>query len=282
MINDQLKNPTKLYANWMGWFTKTGGKHLNTVCQSDDPETVRKQVKMAQALGLDGFVVDWYGNDDQPSAEATKILAEICRYENFEFSIMLDSGLFKWKAADTPTRTQILQDAVNWVMANYATLPNYSKINGRPLLWEFGWRGNGIVVLPQMGNALLLSQDSSMGADDATFAWVRVPDNGGAYLKSYLAKSTAIQVPAIWWQFDDHDPKNPALSIWSPPTPTPTNPAQPARFIDHLYGETFISCIEAINATGKTYPAVQIVTWNDYEERTCMEPLAKALTGTRL
>jgi hypothetical protein len=275
MIKDLLRQPTKLYANWMGWFKASGGKHAAGVCQSDDPETVRKQIKMAQALGVDGFVVDWYGPDDQPTHEATKILAELCKYEGFEFSIMLDAGIYKWKSTDPAVRSQVLQDAVNWVMQNFVTRPGYSVISGRPLLWEFGWRHDAFSAPPTFGNALLLSQDSLIAPyAGGTFAWVNgfPPGDPMSYVKSYLARTDAVQVPCIFWGFDDHDPKSPANSIWS----------GPARFISPQFGDTWTGCIDAINATGKTYPAIQICTWNDYDERTCIEPFAKALTGMRL
>lgn len=278
MIKDLLKQKDiKVYANWMGWFVPAGGNnHAAGVCQSDDPETVRKQIKMAQALGIDGFVVDWYGTASQPSHEATEILAELCGYENFEFSIMLDAGIYKWASPSPAVRSQVLQGAVNVALKYFTPSPSYSKINGQPVFWEFGWRGNPVATAPSLGNAILLSQDSIMAPAAGTFSWVNgfPPNDPMKYVSGYLARADALQVPCLFYQFDDHNPADPAHSIW--------DAAAPARFIDAKFGDIWTGCIEAINATGKSYPAVQICTWNDYDERTCIEPFAKALTGARL
>lgn len=281
---------TKIYANWMGWFLASGGKHPAGVCQSDDPSVIRKQIRMAKNIGVDGFIVDWYGsNPDQapPTNQATMELMVLCEEEGFEFSIMLDSGIFKWQAdtsaAGVVNRNSILNAAMNYVVSEFMQSPAYSKINGMPVVWEFGLRSNSIDMLDftkAFPNVLMMYQDSvSVGANVGSFAWVNgFPNAGVQYLQNYLnthAADTTPVVPCLFWQFDDHDPKVPANSIWG----------GPARLIDAQWGDTLTGCCQAVKQAlnkVKNIPAVQLCTWNDYDERTYFEPIAKALTGTKL
>jgi hypothetical protein len=291
MIKELLGSPaTKVYANWMGWFQANGGKHIAGVCQSDDPRTIRKQIRMAKAIGVDGFVADWYGyNPDQsaPSNQATLELMTLCEEEGFEFSIMLDSGIFKWRAdmsaAGVVSRNAMLKEAMTYVQNNFMVSPAYSKINGLPAVWEFGLRDNGIdmaAFTAAFPNQMMMYQNSiGAGPSVGSFAWVAgFPNAGIPYLANYLSTHAADPgpvVPCLFWQFDDHDPKTPANSIWG----------GPARLIAPAFGDTVTGCIGLVKMflqNAKNAPAVQLCTWNDYEERTAFEPIAKALTGTTL
>ena len=291
MIKELLNSQNvKVYANWMGWFQLNGGKHIAGICQSDDPRTVRAQIRMAKALGIDGFVVDWYGyNPDQsaPSNQATLELMVACEEEGFEFSIMLDSGIFKWQAdmsaAGLVTRNSILQAAMAYAQNTFLASPAYSQINGVPVVWEFGLRENGINMAALTGafpGLLWLFQNSiglgAAGAALGSFAWVAgFPDAGLQYLGNYLSthhSDLTPVVPCLFWQFDDHDPNAPANSVWG----------GPARLIGHHWGATFTGCVALVKAAlaqSKNIPAVQLCTWNDYEERTCFEPFARGVSG---
>lgn len=291
MLKELLGNPSiKIYANAMFWFQVAGGKHPAGVCDSQDPETILKQIRMAKAIGVDGFIVDYYGNNpDQaaPTWQATRELMTLCEEEKFEFSIMLDSGIFKWQADTSATgivqRNNILNSAMTYVVSEFMPSPAYSKIGGMPVVWEFGLRSNNIDMVAftkAFPSVLMMYQDAvAAGANVGSYAWVNgFPNAGIAYLQNYLnihAKDLTPVVPCLFWQFDDHDPKAPANSIWG----------GPARLIDAQWGDTLTGCVNAVKSAlvnVKNIPAVQLCTWNDYDERTYFEPIAKALTGTKL
>lgn len=278
-LKSQLPN-TKILANWMGWFQQAGGKHIAGVCESIDPRTVRAQIQMAKAVGIDGFVVDWYGPNDNPTNEATLELMTAAEADGqFEFSIMLDSGIFKWASTDPAVRQQKLYDAITYAITNFGQSPRYTSLNNLPLFWEFGLRDNGMnpsLLTSRFPNLPLLYQDSiPMGAlSTGTFAWVNgFPDSVATYLNGYLSRvqPSGIKVPCVFWQFDDHDPKAPANSVWG----------GPARLISPRNGDMWTDCVQMIRAAGP-FPIVQVCTWNDYEERTAIEPIVKALTATKL
>lgn len=278
-IKSQLPPGTKLLANYMGWFNGADGKkHAANVCQSDDPRTIRAQVLAAHAIGIDGFVVDWYGSDAadfaKPTNAATLLLAAACNQVGMEFSIMIDSGTFKW-AAD---KKAALAAGMNYVRQKYFAMPNYSRINGKPIIWEFSWANAKMDVSAFAKNnpdVLMLTQTQTAPGCGGSYGWVKgfgAPDAPQQYMEFYLGKKDTLQIPCLFDGFDDHDPIKTVESRWG----------GPARKI--AYGQ-WQMCIDEINkaaAIGKTFPAVQICTWNDWDERTQIESQALTLEGMRL
>lgn len=263
---------TKVLAHLVGWFQRTAGQHI-AMYDSADPRVVRSQIRMAKAVGIDGFVLDWYGPGNELINRVALELAVQCEAEGFEFSVMLDAGIFKWAAAGVD-KAGLLYSAVDYALANLATSSAYTRLSGKPLFWEFGLRGNGAdmnALFAKYPNLQLLTQTTSIPQSAGTFAWI---DTAGGIdaLRSYLAapQSAGIKVPCIFPGFDDHSPANLANSVWG----------GAARFVSPRNGDTWTDCIQAIKAAGQ-FQMVQIVTWNDYEEGTAIEPFIKAITGGR-
>lgn len=277
-LKSNFPNGTKIFANWMGWFNGSDGKkHAANVCQSDDARTVRNQVLAAHSVGIDGFVVDWYGATPdyaQPTDKATQLLAASCNALGMEFSIMLDAGTFKW-ASD---KNKSLAAAMSYVRQKYFTQPNYTKITGKPVLWEFGW-GNARMDVSAFArnnpDISVLSQTSTMPNCVGSFGWVNGFGSADAprkYMEFYLGKNDALQIPCIFDGFDDHDPVKTAQSRWG----------GPARTIHYGQWQMCIDEIKKAVAAGKNFPAIQICTWNDYDERTQVESEVLGLEGMRL
>jgi len=276
-IKSQLPAGVKLLANWMGWFNGADGKkHMANVCQSDDSRTVHNQVLAAHSVGIDGFIVDWYNATPDyasPTDKATQLLFQETANLGMEASIMMDAGAFKY----APDHNKALSVAMSYVRAKYLTLPNYTKISGKPVLWEFGW-GNAAMDVSAFArnnpDLTVLTQTSTKPNCAGSYGWVNgfgSPDAPRQYMQSYLAKNDALQVPCIFDGFDDHNPDSAHLkeSRWG----------GPARSI--AYGQ-WQMCIDTINASPKKFPAVQICTWNDHDERTEIESKCLALAGLKL
>jgi hypothetical protein len=282
-LKSKLPAGTKLLANCQGWFNGADGtKHMAGVCQSDDPRTVRNQVLAAHAVGIDGFVVDWYGPDAndfaRPTDRFTQLLATQAAALGMEISIMIDSGTFKWATGD---HLSVLNAALAYIRQRYLfSLPNYTKIAGKPVIWEFGWANAKMDVAAfarSNPDLTVLNQTSVVPGCAGSYGWVNgfgSPDAPRQYMESYLAKKDAIQIPCIFDGFDDHNP--------DPAHITESRWGGPARKIP--YGQ-WQMCIDEINkaaAVGKVFPAVQICTWNDHDERTQMESQFLALAGLKL
>jgi hypothetical protein len=270
---------TLFLANWMGWFEGVvGNKHIGGVCRSDDPRTIKAQVDMMQAVGIDGAIIDWYGPNDNPTNQASLMLMTELERRGMKFSIMLDSGIVKWLPAGVD-RNAAMVDAINYCKANFVASPAYVQWKGKPLFFEFGTRiplnfsiASVEVKFPEL---TLAYQDHGMDTTEPTFAWVNgFPNNGLGYLKGYLSTADVDNsIPCVFSGFDDHKASDPTQSVWG----------GPARFIDSNYGNTWRGCFELINAKYTTAPKIiQVATWNDYEERTAIEPIIRGITGTKL
>lgn len=278
-IKSQLPPGTKLLANYMGWFNGADGKkHAANVCQSDDPRTIRAQVLAAHAIGIDGFVVDWYGPDPTDSAKptnaATLLLAAACNAVGMEFSIMFDKGGFQY-ALDKKTA---LAAGMQYIRQKFFTMSNYTKLNGKPLLWEFAWSNQGMNVsdfAKANPDVAVVSQNASPAACAGSYAWVNgfgTPDAPQKYMEFYLTRNDPVMIPCLFDSFDDHDPIKTTRSRWG----------GAARIIAPGQWQMCIDEINKAVASGKKFPIMQICTWNDYDERTELESAAIAQAGLRL
>jgi hypothetical protein len=277
-IKSQLPPGTKLLANGQGWFNGAdGSKHIANVCQSDDPRTVHNQALAYHAVGITDYVQDWYGPQAadfaQPTDKATQLWGAEAAALGMGISIMLDSGAFKWSRTDF---SKLLASDILYIRQKYISLPNYTHIGGKPVIWEFGWAEHGIDIaaIAKANPDLTILTQSRMAGGAGTYGWVNgfAPSTPQAYMQNYLAQNHPIQIPCIFDGFDDHDPANPANSRWG----------GPARKIP--YGQ-WQMCIDEINkaaAAGKKFEGVQLVTVGDHDERTEMESKFLALAGLKL
>jgi len=238
----------KVLAAWQGWFRQAGGQgHISGIYNSDDPAVIKDQVQTAKAIGVDGFVADWYGSPDTstPTNAATLALMKECERSGFEFSIMPEGRL-------KPFASQL-----QYIRDNFLKSPAYSKLNGKPLIWEFGFKENHIDISQiALANPDLLflcqTNPSPPGAPD-TYAWVNM---WPGYPAQFISTCT---IPCAYAHFDD------SLASWGSGRKIPSN-----------NGQTWQTCINLINSRKIATPYVLICTWNDYEEGTAIEKEVKA------
>ena len=283
-IKSQLPPGVKLLANGQGWFNgKDGRKHMANVCQSDDPRTVHNQALAYHAVGITDYVQDWYGPESAdfavPTDRATQLWVKETASLSMGFSIMLDSGAFKWSKTNF---AQLLASDLLYIRQKYISQPNYTHIGAKPVIWEFGWAEHGIDIsaVAKANPDLTILTQSRMAGGAGTYGWVNgfPPDTPQKYVQRYLAQHDPIQIPCLFDGFDDHnpDPAHRTESRWKPGVPNS------ARFIP--YGQ-WQMCIDEINkaaALGKKFEGIQIVTVGDHDERTEMESKFLALAGLKL
>lgn len=260
------KNVGKWLLAYQGWFTQPAqpAKHMDVGYRSDDPAVVKRQLTHAKAVGIGGFTIDWYGNTPDyaaPTNAATLLLMKECELQNMEFSIMLDAGAWKWDSAEKPMVR--LQKTLDYAKKTLMPSPAYSRITGKPVVWEFGWRGSGIdpsAVAKANPDLLIFLESSSVAGVPNTFSWINgfPPDKWQTHLSSFLARKDAIQVPHVFYGFDD------SKAPWTK-----------HRIIPGSWSN-WAECLSMIKASNKQFPYGQIVTFNDYDEGSRVEPLIEA------
>ena len=260
---------------------------------SADPAVIEYQIASAWAAGIDGFVVDWYGPQDGEGIDRAfaRTLDTVDQWRqsyglaffvglNYEGKILMGVDPADREAALTAHLTKILGD--------YARRPAYLTYRGLPVIFYFeAWQNGkpGLLTPKQLAHVrqplpphYLLYMGAEAEFFDVTngfFSWVSGAnadplDWGQDYanwvfpeMDSHTRTRTSdLTVGSVWSGFDDSP-----VDGWGD---TP-------RFIDPqngaVYEKTWDLALNAKAQAGADQPAwVQIVTWNDWNEGTQIEP----------
>jgi hypothetical protein len=261
---------TKIYAHLMPWFGTSS--HISVGYDSSDPAQAAAQVNDMVSRGIDGVIVDWYGPNSTHHNRATKnTLASAEQHQNFEFAICEDWGAVKNSLDPT---AQTISD-LNYVWQTFAQSPAYMKRNGRPVIAFFGFEGQSVdltvVKAALTFNPLFIMRNSggfSKTYSDGSFSWMATKTSGYdnymslPYLDDFYAVglkySNQMMIGSGFKGFDD------SLASWSG-----------GKHVLQYCGQTWL---HSFAEAGRYFSAnnqlgqLQIVTWNDYEEGTAIEP----------
>lgn len=283
-----------ILAHWLGWFGLPNHRQPVPPYLATDPATISRQLAAAQSLGIDGFIVDWYGPPTGLSLsnevdrafinQATQALfAQAQNGSDFQVTLMYDYGTLR----DIPNaqRTERMITDLQYALDIYLTSTTYLTYNNRPLLFLFPYediapdvRLDEVTNAISQANVSLIYQNPTADSTilpyvDGFFAWVQPttfnawqPDGsdwGGGYLDWFYQTMTNPTLPysqmltmgAVWPGFND------SLAPWR---------TWPPRFIARREGQTWDNTWDL--AANYQPPMVQIVTWNDWEEGTAVEP----------
>ncbi|MCU1286160.1 MAG: hypothetical protein JWO13_2510 [Acidobacteriales bacterium] len=255
---------TKIYAALMGWFGKSS--HISVGYKSSDANQVKKQVEDMQSRGIEGAIIAWYGAGtgmENITAQQLRLQAEA--HPGFTFAIMVDQGTIQWNSMGlSPTDALIYH--LNYVAQNYYPSTAYMRMNGRPVVFDFGLEAWPIdwtkVVASVQGNPVFIFRNPvgfSHAFSGGAYSWG--PAGGLAYT-DYFDKIAAT-FPTMPVYGDASKGFNDVLASWSQ-----------QRVVDQQCGQTWLNTLAE---TGKFYsstkqlPYLQVATWNDYEEGTSIE-----------
>jgi hypothetical protein len=257
---------TKVLTALMGWFNESG--HISVGYNSQDPTQVGKQIDDMQSRGIDGTFLAWYGADayEDTTAKALKQQSEL--RNGFNFAIMIDHGTIDWDTPAGMTPTQALIYHMNYVADNYFASPAYLRVNGQPVIMEFGME----LVSPAIdwptvrasvrGNPLVVFRDSEgYGRPLSNGAYVWRPDGTLGDLDDFY--STAVQNPSKIAIGGAAKGFNDTLASWTQ-----------NRHASEQCGQTWVNGISEANkyySANRQLQFIMVDTWNDYEEGTTIE-----------
>jgi hypothetical protein len=266
---------TKIYVTWLGWFG--GTDHMNVGYTSDDPGQVHRQVEDMISRGVQGAIADWFGTAKTRTDHATMLLREEAEAHvgQFEFAIMEDVGALNSAAASNGCEVtdQVIAD-LTYIATQYESSPAYMRLNGRPVIFFFGVDAYYIdwdrVRSLAPGNPLLIFQGTngfSREISDGGFSWVNI-NSSNPFDPNLVSQDSfyqdAQQTPVRLAVGTAYKGFNDTQAAWG------TN-----RLINQQCGQAWQ---QTFSEAGKFYsdgnqlPAIQIATWNDYEEGTAIEP----------
>ncbi len=263
---------TKIYAHLMPWFGTSS--HVNVGYDSNDPAQASRQIADMASRGIDGVIVDWYGpNSTHHNTAAKYELKAAEQTPNFEFAICEDWGAVK--NSTDPTQ-QTIND-LNYAWQTFMPSPAYMRQNGRPVIFFFGFEGQLVdiaaIKAAMTFNPIFVFRNSggfSKASSDGSFSWLAPKTTSYddymsmPYLDDFYATGLKYPVQSMFGSgfkgFDD------TIASWAPPG---------GRHVPQFCGQTWL---KSMAETAKYFsennqlPALQIVTWNDYEEGTAIEP----------
>lgn len=263
-----------LYEPWFGH-----PRHMSVGYSSHDPEVIRKQIHQAKALGITGFVVDWYGDREPFIDQSYALMQTIAAKEQFHIAMMYDETDEEEGATDEAFADfKMFHDT--YLAPNAPGREAYLTYEGRPVIFIFPKGGHTDwsrirTEIDRWNPQPLLIQENEPGqyaaAFDGFYAWINPGKNGWAadgsnwgeqYLNDFYSTMQSkypdkITVGGAWASFDDRK------AAWG------LN-----RHISPRCGQTFTDTFnlwKKYSLPGDPLPFLLVETWNDYEEGTAIE-----------
>jgi Glycosyl hydrolase family 71 len=260
---------TKVIAHFMPWWGDP--KHIKVGYSSHDPAQIHRQIADMISRGVDGTIIDWYGPKDFTDQTAKLVMAEVEQHPGFTFAIMVDKGAIANSPCTGCNPQQTLVSLVQYVEQTYISSPSYMRVNGQPLITNFDMDLTYTVDWAAVKAASSTNPDFIFQhkggfthvVSGGSYSWVivNVTDEGMDYLSQFYGAGMASPgketIGAAYKGFND------TLASWGE-----------NRITSQQCGQTWLQTFNKINSlynSTNQLDAVQLVTWNDYEEGTELE-----------
>ncbi|QSB28852.1 glycoside hydrolase family 71/99-like protein [Flavobacterium sp. CLA17] len=298
-------NSTKIYLHYMPWFETNessadkkwgyhwtmANKNPNTIdannrreiasyyypligpYHSGDKNVIENHLLLMKYSGIDGVLIDWYGTYDvfdyRMVKENTEQLIAMLDKVGLEYAIVYEDRVTK-SAVDAGKAISVTSAAktdLAYMEKNYFDDKNYIKINGKPLLLNFGpivlqtpaeWT-NVFNTLTAKPTFITLWDQSVEAGENASgeYAWVY---KNSTYLTNFYTNTKpklSVAIGSAYPGFKDFYAQGGggAAIGWT---------------IEHNNGATLDETLAMAKNANLNY--LQLITWNDFGEGTMFEP----------
>lgn len=285
----------QIYVHLMPWFGFSD--HMNVGYASDDPAQVQRQLDDMVSRGVDGVIVDWFGQGtlDHTFASYSQVVQDFMQaaeqQTGFKFAIMDDAGSLQTCAATTGCDlNQTIISDLTYAYNNWENSPGYLHFNNRPVVYFFGEEAYTLdwtqIRASVPGNPMFIFRNTpgfNYAESNGGFSWVapETVSTSDPMALGYLDDfdRAAISLLPTYSTESGYKGFNDSLASWGT-----------GRLIQQQCGQAWLA---SMAESGKFYSAsqqmlgIQIATWNDYEEATEIESgidncvtLSAAVTGT--
>jgi hypothetical protein len=260
---------TKIYAHLELWFGRSD--HMNVGYSSTDPKQVKRQVNDMISRGIDGIVMVWYGPNNSIDQAAKLVMNEAELHPGFTFAIMIDHGAILWNSCSGCNPQQALTAQLQYLEQTYFSSPAYLKSNGQPVITNFDidlfYKIDWPKLKAQLATDPVFIFQNHSGfshpVSNGAYSWVMptTTDFGMSYLTDFLKTGKNFPKEEAWGAV--YKGFNDTLASWGE-----------HRIMKQQCGQTWLQTFSRINNihdSTNQLPAMQLVTWNDYEEGTEIE-----------
>jgi hypothetical protein len=254
---------------------------------STDPAVLEYHVLLMKIAGVDGVIVDWYGNDNfldyAANNSATLALLNYARKAGLKLALCYEDQTIQHMISgsflDPSNALSHAQNTMRYVQTNFFSNPTYFRWQNKPLLLNFGpqyFKGDTdwidlFSVLDAVQRPAFFTEDNRVTGALGAFNWPPMwmsqsPSSGGVLsetaLQSYL--SDFDQKAAAWPSY---------ISSVFPRFHDIYQQAGTRQYMGYLGDHSGSILRQTLNrAVANDSAIVQIVTWNDYGEGTIVEP----------
>ncbi|MCO6149169.1 glycoside hydrolase family 71/99-like protein [Flavobacterium sp. NRK1] len=298
-------NSTKIYMHYMPWFETNesspdhqwgyhwtmANKNPNNVdangkreiasyyypligpYHSGDKDVIENHLLLMKYAGVDGVLIDWYGtynlNDYRSNKENAEQLIDMLDEVGLEYAIVYEDRFLTniVDAGLAPTTISAAKTDFSYLQNNYFTDANYIKVDGKPLLLDFGpitlttpaeWTSafSGLNPKPTFLTLWYESADAGTNAS-GEYSWV-YQDN--THISNFYANKLPtlnVGMGSAYPGFKDFYQEGGGGSAigWT---------------IEHNNGATLDATLAMAQNANLKY--LQLITWNDFGEGTMFEP----------
>lgn len=263
-----------LYEAWFGH-----PRHISVGYSSHDAAVIDSQIRKARAMGISGFVVDWYGDREPFIDQSYALMQAAAGREKFQVAMMYDETEEEDGATDEALADFTMFHNI-YLSPNAPGHQQYLTYEGHPVIFIFptgkhtDWsRVRALVstwaIPPLLIYENLPGQDGD--AFDGFYAWVQPGEKGWAadgsnwgeqylgdfYKTMHAQHADKIIVGAAWAGFDD------SKASWGLNRHISARCGQTYADTSNLWRQYF--------SADDPPPFLMIETWNDHEEGTAIE-----------
>ncbi|MEN2473031.1 hypothetical protein [Burkholderia sp. GS2Y] len=271
---------TRVLAHYLPWWGPDP-RGVDVGYRSDDPRQAYRTFADMQSRGIDGVIVDWYGQGHFVDTAWQASMPELAKFPGMTFSIMIDSGSFKFNACHGCDLTETILNNLAYISREYFTSNQYLRYEGHPVVSEFGMDAVGKAdwarihaAYPDIYWIHTLAPGFDLPYSKGAYVWAQpsswaTPQPAGTrhdllYRERFYnigrnQPPGMITVGGVWSGFDDKK------ASWGAAAP---------RFLAPACGRTWLDTFRSINerySARQQLPFVQLITWNDYEEGSALE-----------
>lgn len=264
-----LNVPQKAFAHRCDWWDTGTGRstsHHDIGIKSTDPAYCERTADAMQAQGLAGAFLDWYGPGSRED-KALLVLKPALEKRGMQFALCVDGGTKAIKSATTDAlRTSALLTVLAYARNTYFASPAYLRHDSKPVILFFGFATADFdwpTIRRAYADCKLIfrwernPQYSDRPYADGYFGWT---DDSEEWIANVKARAPGkLIIFGLNGRFNNTDP---ALCPWG---------VGHNKVIDAHGGMTFQTQL----AIARKHPEIEYLsvnTWNDYEEKSALEP----------
>jgi hypothetical protein len=273
---------TKVFVHYLPWWNGSPRSGINTGYSNSDPQYATALFNDLAQRGVDGVMIDWYGQRHPINAAWLANMPALAQHPNMTFSIMIDIGSYTFAKCSGCDLQQTILYNLAYLQQTYFSNPQYLKVNGIPVVSEFALTAQNppvdwAAIQAAFPNVKWIHLDNAQAisgfdiTDSAgSFLWVN-PGNPAAtaadmsepnYFYGHATSANERVKLAFGGAFKGF---NNYYASWNGGT---------VAKIPQACGATWLQTFAALNkyySASAQIPFMQLVTWDDYEEGTELE-----------